>query len=151
MVSLAIMGHPRFRLSLLDVERPAPHYSSTAMAVLERRHPEHDWCFIMGADSLSDLPQWHEPRRLIALATLAVAGRPGAQPDMAEIERLVPGVSQRVRWVHAPLVDLSSTDVRRMAHRGASLRYLVPDAVATYIDENRLYEVTAEPPSPARA
>lgn len=139
MVGLAIKGHPGFQLSLLDVERPAPHYSSTAMEILEQRHPEHDWFFIMGADSLADLPHWHRPQRLIALATLAVAGRPGVRLDLSEIEHAVPGVSQRVHWVRAPLVDLSATELRRMARDGASLRYLVPAAVIEYVHTHRLY------------
>jgi nicotinate-nucleotide adenylyltransferase len=102
-------------------------------------HPQHDWCFIMGADSLEDLPHWHEPQRLIELATLAVAGRPGARPDIIKIEHDVPGVSQRVRWVNAPLVDISSTELRQFARSGASLRYLVPHAVEEYIREHALY------------
>lgn len=139
MTALAIEDHPGFELSHVDVERPAPHYSSMAIELLETRNPEHDWFFIMGADSLEDLPNWHEPRRLIALATLAVASRPGARPDLSELERAVFGVSQRVRWVHAPLVDLSSTELRQMAHAGASLRYLVPRSVEDYIREHNLY------------
>lgn len=139
MTQLAIEGHAGFKLSTFDVDRPRPHYSSKAIELLEHRHPQHDWCFIMGADSLEDLPHWHEPRRLIALATLAVAGRPGARPDIKEIEHDIPGLSTRVRWVDAPLVDLSSTQLRSMVRAGASLRYLVPDGVVEYIHQHRLY------------
>ena len=139
MVTHAIHGHPGFKLSRVDVDRPAPHYSVTALELLEAEHPQHDWCFIMGADSLEDLPHWHKPRRLIELATLAVAGRPGARPEIREIETDVPGVSARVRWVTAPLVDLSSTDLRQMAREGKSLKYLVPDAVIAYADAHGLY------------
>lgn len=139
MTRLAIAGHAGFTLSTFDIDRPGPHYSSKAIELLEQRHPQHDWCFIMGADSLDDLPKWHEPQRLIALATLAVAGRPGAHPDLVKIERDVPGISARVQWVDAPLVDLSSTQLRKMVHAGASLRYLVPDAVIDYIQQHSLY------------
>ena len=139
MVKLAIAGHAGFKLSRVDVDRPAPHYSVTALEILEAKHPQHDWCFIMGADSLSDLPHWHEPRRLIALATLVVAGRPGVQPDTTELEHEIPGLSPRVRWVDAPLFDLSSTQLRQMAYGGQSLKYLVPDAVADYVREHALY------------
>lgn len=140
MARLAIQGHPGFKLSTFDVDRPGPHYSAIAMELLEQRHPQHDWCFIMGADSLEDLPHWHQPRRLIALATLAVAGRPGARPDIKEIEHDIPGLSGRMRWVDAPLVDLSSTQLRAMARAGASLRYLVPDSVVDYIQQHGLYK-----------
>jgi nicotinate-nucleotide adenylyltransferase len=140
MTQLAIEDHPGFRLSLIDVDRPAPHYSVTAIELLEQLHPQHDWCFIMGADSLEDLPHWHQPQRLIALATLAVAGRPGARPDLAELEQDVPGVSQRVRWVNAPLLDISSTELRKLAREHTSMRYLAPDAVESYIRRHRLYQ-----------
>lgn len=139
MTRLAIAGHAGFKLSTFDVERPGPHYSSIAIEMLEQQWPQHDWCFIMGADSLEDLPRWHQPRRLIALATLAVAGRPGARPDLTALEQVIPGLSARVRWVDAPLVDLSSTQLRQMAKAGASLRYLVPDAVLDYIHTHELY------------
>lgn len=139
MVRLAIADHPGFKLSLVDVQRPAPHYSVTAIELLESQHPQHDWCFIMGADSLEDLPHWHKPQRLIELATLAVAGRPGARPDTTELEQDIPGLGARVRWVNAPLVDISSTELRRLAREGASLRYLVPRLVEDYIREHMLY------------
>jgi len=139
MVTRAIIGHPGFKVSRVDIDRPAPHYSVTALEILEAQHPQHDWCFIMGADSLSDLPHWHAPARLIELATLAVAGRPGARPDMTELEQDIPGLCRRVRWVDAPLVDVSSTQLRQMARAGRSLTYLLPDAVASYIHQHNLY------------
>jgi nicotinate-nucleotide adenylyltransferase len=139
MVSLSIADHPAFRLSLVDVERPAPHYSSTALELLEARYPEHQWCFIMGADSLTDLPRWHNPGRLIALATLGIASRPGARPDLEALERELPGLRERVHWIDTPLIDIASSDLRRIAQAGGSLRYLVPYPVETYIRTHRLY------------
>ena len=139
MTRLAIQDHAGFKLSTFDVDRPGPHYSAIAIELLEQTHPQHDWYFIMGEDSLEDLPRWYEPRRLIAQATLAVAGRPGASTDLHDLEQAIPGLSAKVRWVDAPLVDLSSTQLRQMANAGASLRYLVPDAVLEYIHQHRLY------------
>jgi nicotinate-nucleotide adenylyltransferase len=139
MTQLAIAGHAGFKLSTFDIDRPGPHYSAIAIEMLEQQHPQHDWCFVMGADSLEDLPRWYEPKRLIAQATLAVAGRPSARPDLHDLEQAIPGLSARVRWVEAPLVDLSSTQLRAMVRAGASLRYLVPDPVVEYIHQHRLY------------
>ena len=139
MTRLAIAGHTGFTLSTFDVDRAGPHYSAVAMEMLEQQHPQHDWCFIMGADSLEDLPRWYAPQRLIARATLAVASRPGVRPDLNALEQVIPGLSVRVQWVDAPLVDLSSTQLRQMVKAGASLRYLVPDAVIDYIEQHGLY------------
>jgi nicotinate-nucleotide adenylyltransferase len=140
LVQLAIRDHPGFRLCLLDAERPGPHYSTTALELLHARHPGNAWYFIMGADSLVDLPKWHEPQRFIELAFLAVAYRPGSQPELTEIEKAVPGVSRRVEWLCTPLLDLASRDLRQRACDGLSLRYLVPPGVEGYIKAHRLYE-----------
>jgi nicotinate-nucleotide adenylyltransferase len=139
MVNLAIADHQGFRLSLVDVERPAPHYSSTALEILATRYPQHNWFFIMGADSLADLPRWHNPKRLIALAMLGVASRPSVRPDLDKLECALPGLRARVRWIDTPLIDIASSDLRQMAHAGSSLRYLVPHPVETYIKQHRLY------------
>jgi len=140
MVRLSIADHPAFRLSLVDVERPAPHYSSTALEILATRYPQHDWFFIMGADSLADLPRWHNPKQLIKLAALGVASRPGVRPDLDALERALPGLRARVRWIDTPLIIIASSGLRQMARVGGSLRYLVPCAVETYIKTHQLYQ-----------
>jgi nicotinate-nucleotide adenylyltransferase len=139
MTRLAIDGHPRFDVCLVDVERPGPQYSYALMEILAGRFPGVEWRFLVGADALMDMPKWREPSRLLAAARLGVARRPGRRVDLDRLEAALPGIRARIDWVDAPLVDLSSTDLRRRAREGGSLRYLVPDAVAAHIVAHELY------------
>lgn len=139
MTRLAIATHANFRLREDDVQRPGPHYSLTLIKLLRQLHPEHAFTFIIGEDSLADLPKWHQPAQLLDFVRLAVAHRPGSRPDMAAIQAVVPDIEQRVHWVEAPLLDLSSTDLRQRLGSGRSTRYLMPRAVADYAVSQKLY------------
>lgn len=139
MTRLAIATHPRFRVCEDDVDRPEPHYSLTLMQLLRAKHPQHSWTFIIGEDSLADLPKWHQPAALLALVTVAVARRPHSAPQMQSLREIVPDIEQRIKWIDAPLMDLSSTELRSRIGTGQSTRYLVPRAVSEYAGEHRLY------------
>ena len=139
MVRLAIAGHGAFELSTLEVDRAGPSYSVETLQALHDASPADGLYFIVGLDALRDLPGWHEPARLIELATLAVAARSGERPGEADLERLLLGLAKRVVWIEMPRLDISGTDLRRRAGVGRSLRYLVPDAVEAYIREQGLY------------
>ncbi len=139
MTRLAIATHAQFRLREDDVERPGPHYSLTLMQLLRQRHPEHAFTFIIGEDSLADLPKWHQPARLLELVQLAVAHRQDIQPDMAAVQAVVPHIERLVQWIEAPLLDLSSTDLRWRLGKGLSTRYLMPRAVSDYAVAHALY------------
>lgn len=139
MVRLAVEGYPAFEVLAMEAERERPSYSVDTMAELRGREPGTQWYFICGADALEDLPNWHDPERLIALATLAVAARSSDPPSVGELDRLLPGLGARVVWLAMPRLEMSATDLRRRAAYGRSLRYLVPEAVRMYITERRLY------------
>ncbi len=139
MLELAIRDNPCFELCRVDVERPGPHYSFELVEILDARYPGCTWHFIIGADSFMEMPRWRNPERLIALARLAVAKRPGTLIDAGTVERALPGITQRIDWVDTPLIDISSTDLRRRARAGWSLRYVMPEAVAAYIERTSLY------------
>lgn len=139
MVQLAIVDNPAFELCMLEVERPGPTYSVDTLAALCEQHPESELVFIMGLDALEDLANWHEPKRLLELATLAVASRGGERPSPEALEASLPGLGRCVVWVEMPRIDISGTELRRWASQRRSLRYLVPDAVERYIREHQLY------------
>lgn len=139
MVQRAIEGNPAFEVAMLELERDGPTYSADTLAALGEAHPGAQLFFLLGADALEDLPHWHQPERLIALATLAVASREGARPPAEALDLLLAGLSSRLVWVEMPRLDISATDLRRRAAAGESLRYLTPDAVAAYIEERGLY------------
>lgn len=141
MVQHAISSNSRFALSTLDALRDGPNYTVDSMRLLREEWGDTvEIFFIMGLDSLVDLPTWHKPHELLQLVTLAVVARPGYYADMAALERLLPGVVDRTIFVPAPLIGLSSTAIRQHVQQSDSIRYLVPPGVESYIYEHRLYE-----------
>ena len=146
MVEAAIGGDPHFELSRADMDRPGPHYSVGTMAWLNQKYPGSQWAYLMGADSLRDLPRWHEPGELLRLVqVLGVMGRPDAEAHLSRLEEQIPGVTAKVRWIRAPLVDLSSQEIRRRVELREPYRYWVPEAVADVIDRHGLYRGTGGP------
>jgi nicotinate-nucleotide adenylyltransferase len=141
MVELAIADNSTFVLCPLDLERPGPHYSlDTVRLIRARYHLLGEECFfIIGSDSLEDLPTWHRPAELLTLCRLAVLKRPGYRPDLAALEQLLPGIGERVDWVDGPLIGLSATAIRARARGGQSIRYQVPPAVQEYIAREGVY------------
>ncbi len=141
MVELAIAGNPGFTLCDVDLTRPGPHYSTDTIRLV-RRHfnlPPEQCCFIIGGDSLHDLPTWHNPQELISLCRLAVVHRPGYRPDMTALVSTLPGIQERVHWVQMPFIGLAASDIRARVRAGLSIRYQVPEAVEQYIRQYRLY------------
>lgn len=140
MVELAIASNPRFSISRIDIERSGPCYTVDTIELLQKElGPGEEVHFIIGSDSLSEILTWHEPERLINLCYLAVVKRPGYEVDLEELEELLPGISSRVRFIDAPLVGVSSTDIRRRVREGLSIKYQVPEKVEEYIYKHGLY------------
>jgi nicotinate-nucleotide adenylyltransferase len=139
MTQLAIAGETDFELSRVDVARPGPHYTADTLALLRAAHPETELYLLIGSDSLRDLATWHDPARVVAQARLAVMRRPGVEPDWQSLESSQPGIAERVDWLDAPWLDISSTDIQRRVRERLSIRYLVAEAVERYIVENELY------------
>jgi nicotinate-nucleotide adenylyltransferase len=151
MVLLAIAGNPGFRLSRLDVDRPGPSYTAHLLEMLQAElGPDVDLCFIVGMDSLGDLLRWHEPARVLRIARLVAATRPGYTCDLSEVERAIPGASSRIILLEAPALEISSTELQTRVRAGLPIRYQAPDAVARYIRQHGLYAATgpAEPIGP---
>lgn len=140
MVEAAIGGDPHFELSRADMDRPGPHYAVGTIAWLNERYPGAHWAYIVGADSLRDLPTWRDPRILLGLIdVLAVMRRPEADASLSQLEKDLPGISAKVRWMEGPQIDLSSQEIRRRVERGEPYRYWVPDGVADIIVRRGLY------------
>jgi len=144
MLQLAISGHPVFRVDELEKNRPGPSYTYVTLEELQRQHSGAQLFLIVGADSLNDLPQWVQPRRILELATLLVVPRPGS--GIAELESLkqalaLPAeVPLRLQMIDAPPVDIASRDIRQRITQGRSVRYLIPRAVEAYVANKGLYK-----------
>lgn len=139
MVQLATMNNQRFAVSSVDMDRPGPHYTNDMVAIFREHYPQADFYFLMGSDSLRDLLSWKEPERLIEMAKLVVMQRPSIYPDLTELTRMLPGLLERVYFLDAPEIEISSTDIVKMLRSGQSVRYRVLDSVLDYLKEHRLY------------
>ena len=142
MVQRAIEDKATFELCTVEVEHAGSSYSVDTLTEVHRRYRNVDSYLLLGLDALLDLPNWHDPARLIELATLAVASRGGERPAPLELDRRVPGLAARVVWLEMPHIDVSGTELRRRAAAGGGLQDAVPEAVAAYIREQRLYQQT---------
>jgi nicotinate-nucleotide adenylyltransferase len=139
MLTLAIADNPHFALSRVDVDRPGPHFSLDMVTLIQAQQPAAELFFVMGGDSLHDLPRWYHPELLIQRCKLAVVRRSGDQVQPGLHEDVLPGLWERVLLVDAPLIEISSTDVVERLLAGRSVRYLLPDTVLDFIYRHHLY------------
>lgn len=139
MVERAIGGNPRFALSRVDLDRPGPHYSVEMVQLLQAQFPDTPLIFLIGSDSLRDLPKWSRPGELIERVRLGVMPRPGSVPDLVRLESEIPGIRERVDWIDAPQIEISASALAQRVDAGLSIRYQTPDAVRAYIEEHQLY------------
>jgi nicotinate-nucleotide adenylyltransferase len=146
MLSLAVSGQPAFAIDELEKERPGPSYTVETLLQIQRRHPEAALFLMIGADSLRDLPLWHRPADIVALATFLVVARPGTNLTAAWEQLLAKvglavDVPRTLQTVEVPLIDIASRNLRQRVRDGRSIRYLVPRAVEAYIEDKNLYRV----------
>lgn len=140
MVELALQDNPYFTVSSIDIDRPGPSYTVDMLSLLHQKWGgDTDIYFIMGRDSLADLPKWHEPQRLLDLAYLVCVDRPRYEVDMDALERTIPGVTQRLVFVNIPGIAFSSSDIQRRVRSGRPIKYQLPEAVEAYIYAQNLY------------
>lgn len=134
MVALATAGAPRFVPSDLELRRQGPSYTVETAAALRERHPRTEVVLIVGSDNLPMIADWREPERLLELCTVAVVERPGNPPGPAGN---VPAA--RLHRIEGAALPIASRDLREAIRAGRSVRHLVPDGVADYIEKRRLY------------
>lgn len=139
MLRLAIGDNAGFELSTIDVDRAGPSFTSDLLQRLDEHLAPARLVFLMGEDSLRDLPEWHQPGRIAALAEIGVASRPGVASDLNSIHRAVPETRNQITLVPIPGLDVSSSDIRRRVATGAPITYQVPALVERYILDRGLY------------
>ena len=141
MAKLAISSNPFFSLSLSEIERPGPTFTvDTLEQLLVELGYDTQLFLLLGWDSVAEMTSWKAPYRVSKMATVVAFPRPGFnKPEIAVLERAMPGVAERIVFLDAPYLEISSTGLRKRIANGGSVRYLVPDAVGQYITENKLY------------
>jgi nicotinate-nucleotide adenylyltransferase len=139
MVELAVADDERLEASRAELDREGPSYTSETLEQLAKESPTDELFLILGGDQAAALASWHEPEQVLERATVAVFERVswGRNAIMIKIGRL-PG-AQRVRYLDMPLIQVSSSSIRRRVGEGLPIRYLVPDRVVDYISSHDLY------------
>lgn len=154
MVELALREETNFELSRIEVERGGPSYTIDTLAALSEREPEASWFFITGTDAFVDIRTWHRWEELLRDYAFIVHERPGCSIERVmgvipeELRDQVvelpigrpPAASRRILLLRDTMLDVSSTEIRRMVREGRTIRFLVPEAVEEYLRDYRLYE-----------
>lgn len=129
MLKLAIEGHPSFSIESFELNQQGRSYTYDTMKKLTEKNPDNEYYFIIGADMVEYLPHWYNIEELIKLVQFVGANRPNHR-----LETPYP-----VTMVEVPMIEISSSMIRSRVQRGNTIRYLLPDPVSRYIEENHLY------------
>lgn len=141
LLKLAIAGNPRFELSRVELDREGPHYALDTVRLLRGQLPGYELVYLIGGDSLRDLPTWHQPRALVgAVDQFGVMRRPGAAFDLAALEENLPGISAKTVFLDTPQIEISATDIRARLAAGREARYFLPHSVYRRIVQKHYYQ-----------
>lgn len=132
MVELAIKDNPLLKVQPYEVHKGGKNYTVDTMRYFTEAYPHTEFYFIMGGDSVRDLPTWRNVDELVQLVQFVGISRPGFEVKLP----IYP-----IIWVDSPLIDLSSTDIRLRVFLEQTIRYQVPSAVEDYINKQKLYKM----------
>jgi nicotinate-nucleotide adenylyltransferase len=140
LLAAALDDDPAFELSRVDIDRSAPHYAVDTLSLLRAQYPHAMLVYLMGEDSMIDLPLWHRPGDFIhGCEEIGVMLRPGHAMNLDVLEARLPGLRARARLVRAPLLEISSSDVRRRIAQGQPYRYFLTESVYRLVNDRHLY------------
>ncbi|MEO7312047.1 MAG: nicotinate (nicotinamide) nucleotide adenylyltransferase [Chitinophagaceae bacterium] len=130
-VRLAIEDDLHLKATDVEFHLPKPSYTVHTLAYLKAKYPHHTFSIIMGSDSFTNLPKWKNYRHILDHHKIYIFMRPGF--DVTD------DLDGRIEVIEAPLLQISSTEIRSMIKKGLSVRYLVPDKAIKEIEDNRYY------------
>ena len=134
MTRRAVEDNPAFRVCDIEVERSGVSYTVETVRVLQEQRPDTDFALLIGSDSLDHFAEWHKPDEIAERVPLVVYKRPGVIDAVPQSR-----FANHVRFVSAPVMEVSGTEIRSRCSADRSIRYLVPESVRAYIDEHELY------------
>jgi nicotinate-nucleotide adenylyltransferase len=144
MVRAAIADSAVFEISRVEIDRPPPHYAVETVRSLQDQYPKARLIYLMGGDSLHDLPSWFASSDFVAACySLGVMRRPGDQIDLSRLESQIPGITPKIRFVEAPLLEIAASQIRIRIRLGHPYRYYLPPAVYTIVQQTNLYKNSA--------
>ena len=141
MLNLAIASNPCFYSSREEIDREGPSYTVDTIKKLKKDLGKSAEIYlIIGMDVFLDMERWKNPEEIIRLCHIAVAKRPThVKRRVTDLEKALPSIKSRYSFINAPVIDVSSTCIRRRVKEGISIKYLVPESVENFIKEKGLY------------
>lgn len=141
LVKASILRYPEFIYSDVDFHRTPPLYAVDTMKEFHRQYPGAYLAYIMGEDSLEDLPKWHTPMEFMAeCSSIAVMQRVGREPDLDSLETILPGLKKKTVFLKTPVVEISSSELRLKISRNQAWKAYVDPSVVTIIQDACLYK-----------
>lgn len=143
MVRLAVEDEPGMHLSEFETMRSGTTYTAQTLETLRQEYPEHEFFFIMGADSLYEMENWYYPEQVLSMACVLVAERKYDKRHRSmdeQIRYLQEKLGGHILRLHCQEMDIASEQIRKMVSDGVAVDSLVPSKVAAYIKENHLYQ-----------
>jgi nicotinate-nucleotide adenylyltransferase len=140
MVKAAISADLSFELSRVEIDRPGPHYAADTMVLLNEQMPNDELVYLIGGDSLHDLPTWYKPQLLIeSCGIMGVMRRVGDHIAWEKMEQSLPGLRKKVQFIETPIIEISSTEIRQRITDGRPYRYFLLPEVYQIIKNRQLY------------
>ncbi|MGB7093456.1 MAG: nicotinate-nucleotide adenylyltransferase [Anaerolineales bacterium] len=140
LLEAALEDNPKFDVSRVDIDRPGPYYAHESMKILVEFHEGDQLIYLMGGDSLGDLPKWERPDEFVKNChQIGVMQRPGTDINLEYLEHTIPGIHSKLIWVESPLMEISGRMIRERLKIGEPVRYFLPNAVYEIIIEKDFY------------
>ena len=135
MVELATADHYKFRATDVEFHLPKPSYTIDSMTCLSEKHPGHEFILIIGEDNLVHFHKWKNHQAILEHYGLYVYPRPRVAAEKIKVRH------ENIRYVAAPMLDISATFIRQSIKNNRSVRYLLPQSVAEHITSKHFYEL----------
>jgi nicotinate-nucleotide adenylyltransferase len=141
MLNLAIAGNPYFKSYDYEVRKEGISFTIETLRELKKQYQSHrpEFYFFIGMDNVNDLPKWKDPEEILQICQVVAFGRPGFQPS-ERVRQYLP----KIKFIQAPLLEISSSIIRNRVQAEQSIRYMVPDSVREYITEKKLYQAASK-------
>jgi nicotinate-nucleotide adenylyltransferase len=132
MIQVSIEDEPALKASDIEFRLPKPSYTIDTLTYLSEKFPSHHFSVIMGSDSYNNISAWKNYEQILNNYSLFVYERPGFLNEKKQNK-------SRIIFLKAPLLEISSTYIRKLVRDGKSIRYLVPEKVRQEIEQNGYY------------
>jgi nicotinate-nucleotide adenylyltransferase len=140
LLEASLYDRPRFVISKVDINRKPPHFAVDTLRILRQSYPNAHFVYLMGGDSLLDLPSWYQPEAFLSYVDeLGILKRPGYNIDLSTLENALPALTKRIQWVEAPGLEISSSRIRDRILSGRAFRYFLHPKAYELISENKYY------------